>query len=81
MGVGERHPISSQSVQIRRFDFGVRVQCLDVAITHVVGEDKDDVGSILCTDGDRNKQRTQANKAFHVNLGSKRAASTKAEDV
>ena len=44
MGVGEDHAFARQAVEVRRADFGFRVEAAQVAVAEVVGEDEDDVG-------------------------------------
>ena len=44
VGVGELHSPGRQAVDVGRGAFGVRVEAPRIAVAHVVGEEKDDVG-------------------------------------
>ena len=46
VGVGERHALRGEAVEVGRLDFSAgRVERLHVAVSEIVGEDVDDVGS------------------------------------
>ena len=64
MGVGEGHPLLGQPVQVRSGDFRFRVEGLDVAIAHVVSQDKDDVGTVIGM-GRQEKAQQQKGCDFH----------------
>jgi hypothetical protein len=63
VGVGERHPLGGQAIDVRRGDLAaVGVEGVDVAVAEVVGEEEDDVGAARAfggcgADGERGEQQ------------------------
>jgi hypothetical protein len=47
VGIGEAHPLLRQGVYVRSGDSRFRIVGSDVTVSHIVGEDKNDVGSVL----------------------------------
>ena len=44
MGVGERHALGGEPIDVGRGDGGGRIEGLDVAVAEVIGENEDDIG-------------------------------------
>ena len=44
MGVGKAHSLSGEAVEVRRGNFAVGIVASHIAVSHIVGEDVDDVG-------------------------------------
>ena len=43
MRIGELHPRRGHGIDVRRLDFALGIQALDIAVAEVIGEDEDDV--------------------------------------
>jgi len=51
MRFGERHAFRGKLAQARRFDFTQRVQRIDVAVSEIIRQDVDNIGTIVLFGG------------------------------
>ena len=48
MSIRKYHAGSGQTIHVGSFEFGIRVQSANIAITLIISQDKNDVGSDWC---------------------------------
>src|SRR5262245_445133 len=60
MRIGENHPLRRDPIEIRRWNFSLRIKALHIAVAEVVAENEDDVGLRVGTDSRKTRPEPES---------------------